>query len=426
MRSRAGRDDWGEYLRALEVLNVELLRPKDEVTCALSRRDRRPEAHRVSGAFLRELGDPQRAFPAIHVTGTSGKGSVCWLVAHGLRAAGLRVGLHVSPYLQVATEKIWIDGRYLDGRSFARIVDFVAPVARRYRTAECPATVHGMASAAVAFEAFRRARVDVAVVEACCGGRWDVTAHLDTRVAVVTSVGDDHRDVLGPTVRDVAWHKAGILRRRASAVSGVSGAAREVFRTEARRLGVALREIPTRGRNVGAVNRELAEAALAAWGAHLPDEAVVPPFPGRLETVAERPRVVLDIAHNAQKARGLVRSLPRFPGREVLVAGVLRGKHPTSLFRALAARFRRVVFTEPRVVGKPGYPAATLRATLAPLFDEARCEADAGRAVDVALRMARRDGSVVVTGSAYLVGALRGRWFPDRAVLAARTSRPGP
>ena len=87
-RSTAGLDAWREYLRALHTLNVDLLRGKSEVTCALSRRDRRPDAHRVAGVFFRELGDPQRAFPAIHVTGTSGKGSVCWAIAHLLRGAG--------------------------------------------------------------------------------------------------------------------------------------------------------------------------------------------------------------------------------------------------------------------------------------------------------------------------------------------------
>jgi dihydrofolate synthase/folylpolyglutamate synthase len=415
---------WRDYTSALDVLNGELLRSRDEVTCTLSRRARRPEAHRVAGRFFRELGDPQRAYPAIHVTGTSGKGSVCWAIAHLLRAAGLRVGLHVSPYLQTATEKIWIDGRYIDARSFRRLVTDIAPIARRYRTDDCPATIHGMASAAVAFEAFRRARVDVAVIEACCGGRFDVTAHLRTNVAVVTTVGDDHRDVLGPTVRDVAWHKAGILRRGAAAISGVSGPARETIRREARALGVTLQELPTRGRNVLAANLELARAAVLAFGAPVPDVVELPVFPGRFETVALRPRVVLDIAHNPQKARGLVRSLAPATGRAVLVAGVLRGKHPAALFRALARRFRSVVFTEPIVRGKPAYPAAALREAFGSLFDEAHARPVAEEALALALRRAGAQGTVLVTGSAYLVGALRGRWYPDLRVLVERTPWP--
>lgn len=425
MGERTVETPWRAYRRANAVLDGELLRRPDEVTCPVSRRERRAAAHQVAGELYAALGAPQRAWPAIHVTGTSGKGSVAWAIAHLLRAAGLRVGLHVSPYLQVATEKIWIDGSYVDGRAFARLVERVAPVVRRFDTPDCPASIHGLASAAVAFEAFRRARVDVGVIEASCGGRHDVTTHLDTRVAVVTSVGDDHRDVLGPTLRDVARHKAGILRRGAAAVSGVAGVGRAVLRAEARALGVELCEVRTRGCPVGTVNRALAEAAVRAFGVEPPAGTVVPPFPGRLEAIAREPRVVLDIAHNPQKARGLVRSLGAPVDAEVvLVLGALRGKNLAAMLRTLSRRCRRVVFTTPAVTGKSAVPAEELRATYGALFDEARARPEPGRALETGLRLAGRRGTVLVTGSAYLVGALRGRWFPDRAVLLARSSFP--
>ncbi|MBN1774125.1 MAG: hypothetical protein JXB32_22895 [Deltaproteobacteria bacterium] len=423
MGGRTVETPWRAYRRANAVLDGELLRRPDEVTCAKSRRERRVDAHRVAGELYAALGNPQRAWPAIHVAGTSGKGSVAWAVAHLLRAAGLRVGLHVSPYLQVATEKVWIDGRYIDGHGFARIVDRVAPFVRRLATPDCPASIHGIASAAVAFEAFRRAGVEVAVVEASCGGRYDVTAHLDTRVAVVTSVGDDHRDVLGPTLRDVARHKAGILRRGAAAVSGATGVGREVLRAEARALGVGLLEVPARGRPVGALNRALAEATVQAFGVEPPVGAVVPPFPGRLETIAEAPRVVLDIAHNPEKARGLVRSLGADEGA-VLVLGALRGKNLPAMLRTLAGRCRRVVFTTPAVTGKSPVPAEELRGRFGGWFEEARAVPEPCRALEAGLRLAGRRGTVLVTGSAYLVGALRGRWIPDRAVLLGRSSFP--
>ncbi|NMC71702.1 MAG: hypothetical protein GYA57_16770 [Myxococcales bacterium] len=423
MRGRTAETPWRAYRRANAVLDGELLRRPDEVTCPKSRRERRADAHRVAGELYAALGNPQLAWPAIHVAGTSGKGSVAWGIAHLLRAAGLRVGLHVSPYLQVATEKVWIDGRYIDGRSFARLVDRVAPVVRRLRAPDCPASIHGLASAAVAFEAFRRARVDVAVIEASCGGRYDVTAHLDTRVAVVTSVGDDHRDVLGPTLRDVAWHKAGVLRRGAAAVSGVTGVGRDVLRAEARALGVELLEVPPRGRPLGARNRALAEAAVRAFGVESPGAPVVPPFPGRLETVARAPRVVLDIAHNPEKARGLVQSLGG-GGDVVLVLGALRGKNLAAMLRTLAGRCRRVVFTTPAVTGKTPVPAGELRDRFGAYFTEARAVPEPRRALEAGLRLAGRRGTVLVTGSAYLVGALRGRWIPDHAVLLARSSFP--
>jgi dihydrofolate synthase/folylpolyglutamate synthase len=187
---------------------------------------------------------------------------------------------------------------------------------------------------------------------------------------------------------------------------------------------VELVEVPTRGRPIARANLELAEAAVRAWGSAVPRGAEFPGFPGRLETVSVRPHVLLDIAHNPQKARGLARSFGGSGKRVVLVAGVLRGKHPTAMFRALARRCRTAVFTEPLVAGKPALPAEELRATMGGLFERAFAESDASRALDRGLGLAGRQGTVLVTGSAYLVGALRGRWFPDRAVLVQRSSYP--
>ncbi len=423
-----------KYDEAIATIEGALLRRAAEVRCPLGRRERRADAHAVSGAFLREMGDPQRAYPSVHVAGTSGKGSVAWGIAHRLREAGLRVGLHMSPYLQVATEKVWIDGRHLDAAGFARIVRRIAPVAARYRTAECPATVHGMASAAVAFEAFRRARVDVAVVEACCGGRWDITNHLDTRVAVITSVGDDHADVLGPTVRDIAWHKAGVLRRGAAGITGASGMPLRIIRAQAESLGVDLRVVPTRGRDVRTSNPDHVDAAVEAFltsvGRAPPNSPPVhavqthPPLAGRIETVQRRPTVVLDVAHNPQKARALLRSLPVDWPAPVLVFGCIAGKTPAGLVRVLARRFRHVVLTEPRAFGKPAVPAPALLARFGRRFDLAWAEPDPHEATLRAMRMAGPRGTVVVTGSAFLVGAVRGLWYPDDRVLVERTSYP--
>lgn len=418
----------------MSILEGTLLRRLDDVRCRESRRERRAAGHRVAGEFYRDAGDPQRAYPAVHVTGTSGKGSVAWAVAHRLREEGYRVGLHVSPYLQVATEKIWIDGRYASAAELERLAQWVRPVAERYRTADCPATVHGMASAAIAFEAFRRAEVDVAVIEACCGGRWDITAHLDTRVAVITSVGDDHADVLGPTVADIARHKAGVLRRGAAAITGASGPPLDVVAAEAASLGVDLRIVPTRGRSVLASNRDLAEAVVAEYlaratppsgrrrGAGKTAAFALPP--GRFEIVARRPRVVLDVAHNPQKVRALVRSLDMPERDPVLVMGCIAGKSAAGIVGSLAPRFRRVVFTEPRAVGKNSVPAARLLERYGARFDQALAEPSAREAVAIGLRLAGPRGAMLVTGSAYLVGRVRGLWYPDDRVLAQRTSYP--
>ena len=116
-------------------------------------------------SFLAECGDPQRAFKAVHITGTSGKGSVAVMTARALHLAGYRVALHTSPFLQSPTEKNWIAGKLISPELFSDLVDWVWPMALPRKTPENPASIHGMASVAVALEAFRRARVDAMVFE---------------------------------------------------------------------------------------------------------------------------------------------------------------------------------------------------------------------------------------------------------------------
>jgi dihydrofolate synthase/folylpolyglutamate synthase len=410
--------------RARLVLERELLRDPDEVCCPLPRRERRVEAHRAAGRFYAELGDPQQAYPAIHVAGSSGKGSTAWTIAHLLRHAGLRVGLHLSPYLQVPTEKVWVDGRFVSAADWAAAVGVVAPVARRFRSADSPAPIHGMASAAVAFECFRRARVDAAVIEASCGGRYDVTSHLDTRVAVITTVSRDHLDVLGPRAADVPFHKAGVLRRGAAGVTGARGRALDGIRAEARRLGVRLIEIPGGRGPIGVAARATAEAAVRAFGVEPRAGAIVPPLAARLERMPGRARTILDAAHSPEKVRGLLRSLPAPDVPEVLLFGALRGKQAGPMLRLLSRRFRAVVFAEAPAAGKPAVPASVLAARYGAWFDRSAADASPLLALARARRLAGPDGTVVVAGSVYLAGALRGRWYPDAQVLLQRTFFP--
>ncbi|MDD5308345.1 MAG: hypothetical protein PHU25_13575, partial [Deltaproteobacteria bacterium] len=172
-----------QYLCAEKHLNEGLIRLDLSLLsvdgCLFDPAARMPVMER----FLTECGTPQRGIPAVHVAGTSGKGSVAAGVAGILAEAGLRTGLHVSPYVQAATEKVWIDGRFLASDAFADLVDWVAPLAASKLDPATPASIHGMASVALAFEAFRRARVEVMVIEVGCGGRYDLTSFIDTSVA---------------------------------------------------------------------------------------------------------------------------------------------------------------------------------------------------------------------------------------------------
>ncbi len=386
-------------------------------------------------AFLRDVGNPERGIPAVHVTGTSGKGSVCAAVAGILSKAGLRVGLHVSPYLQAAVEKTWVDGRYVSADAFADAVDAVLPIARRYLHPDTPASIHGMASVAVTLKLFRREKVEVIVMEAGCGGRFDLSSFVETIVAVVTNVGLDHLKTLGPDIEQIAWHKAGIARKGAPLVTGTSGVALDMVRKEAAEVGAPL-EVVERKSDAFSHNRLLAaEAARRAARIlcrPLSDDAVREglafiPMPGRSERMpTSSPTVILDGAHNPDKLQAAVEAAmgKSGPGKKVCVFGVLGAKVGPKLAAPLKGRFDRVVVTRPAVYGKPeSSPENTVR-MLGDLGCEVEIVPDPDEALTSAQERAGADGTVLATGSFYLVGSLRERFYPKKQVVLQRTSFP--
>jgi dihydrofolate synthase/folylpolyglutamate synthase len=380
-------------------------------------------------SFLGACGHPERSFRAVHVTGTSGKGSVAAILAEALRLAGHRVGLHVSPFLQSPAEKVWIDGRYVSAHELADLVDWIWPIALPRRRPETPASVHGMASVAVAFEAFRRAGVEVAVVEAGCGGRFDLTNVLDAAVTVITTVGLDHTASLGPGLAEIAWHKAGIMRRGVPAVTGATGEALDVIRREAEAVAAPLTVVEPGPGPFWQANAAVARAAAAALPAEarIPDEALDAAvssacLPGRREAVPEPGRrVVLDGAHNPDKMAALVATLE--PGC-VMVLGCLGSKDLSGITAAACRVSSRVVATAPTVYGKPAVRPAEVAAACRRAGLEAAVEADPDAALELAFDLAGPETEVVVTGSLYLVGQLRDRWYPTDEVVLQQTSWP--
>ncbi|HEY4632790.1 MAG TPA: Mur ligase family protein, partial [Candidatus Limnocylindrales bacterium] len=190
-------------------------------------------------AILRELGDPQLALRGALIGGTNGKGSVLALAGSALRAAGLRVAETPKPHLVSYRERAIVDGRPIDPTTFARLATEALSAAGRAERRYGPATEFEVLTA-LAFRWFAETAVDVALVEVGLGGRLDATHAWDGGVAVVTNVGLDHTDRLGPTIRDIAREKAAIIERGDIAVTGASGDALDIVRRRTRRLRVPL------------------------------------------------------------------------------------------------------------------------------------------------------------------------------------------
>jgi dihydrofolate synthase/folylpolyglutamate synthase len=395
--------------------------------------------------FLPRLGHPERRFEAIHVAGTSGKGSVAVMLAEILRAAGIRAGLHVSPYLQVCTEKLWIDGRHASPAELAELVAWIRPVCEASRGPHVP--LHGMASVAVFLEHFARGQVELGVVEAGVGGRSDLTNVLRTRVAVITALGLDHVRTLGGDLASIAWHKAGIIKPGCRAVV-LDGPAVPAAREEARRAAVPLRIVRPgdlgglRGVELAMPGRfqlENASLALAALEAlddprvteeHVRTGLARARLPGRLELIPASPcPVLLDGAHNPDKLGAMLGALEGLTYRRLhVVYGALGSRTPDAQIERLAALAHRLVVTEPAVYQKTARPADEIArvarrvARGAGEHAEVAVERRALVALDEALAHASEEDLVLVTGSLYLCGEVRERWYPAAEVVERRSS----
>jgi dihydrofolate synthase/folylpolyglutamate synthase len=309
---------------------------------------------RIEG-LLDVLGNPQRAYPAIHITGTNGKTSTARMIDGLLRAHGLRTGRYTSPHLDTVRERISIEGESIDEDRFVAIYQEVAPLAelldQRALDAGSERLTYFELTTAMAFAAFADAPVDVAVVEVGLGGAEDATNVLHAGVCVITPIGLDHTEWLGDTIADIATAKAGIVHSGATlvcaaqdeeAVEPILRRCAEVGATVAREGG----EFGIRGRGLavggqvidvqglggmyediflplhGAYQAQNAAVALAAvevfLGAgaarQLDQDTVRAGFagttsPGRLERVRTAPTILLDAAHNPHGMAATVAAL---------------------------------------------------------------------------------------------------------------------
>ncbi len=408
------------------------------------------------------LGNPQDRYPAVHVTGTSGKGSTATMIAEVLRQAGLRVGLYSKPHVQLPLERVVVDGRPAHPALFVALVEEYQAAARVLAERFDYIPTYTQSLVALALLAFARASVDVAVVEVGVGGRLDDTNVVHPLVAVITSVGYDHMNFLGPTLEHIAREKAGIIKEGAPVISGVTEPGPAAVIAEAARaagssLAVVGRDFAftakgidltggrlsyTDGRGalpslqvglLGAYQLTNAAVAVAAVRAverrlerTIPLEAYEQGLkhawlPGRLEIVQRAPLVLLDAAHNAQKAQALRGSLDALTGGmpRVLTLGILADKASEEMMSVLAPEARAIVVTRPPVIGsKQPEPLERLAVLARQWTERVLAEPDPLRAVELALGETPTDGVLCVTGSLYLIGAVRGRWFPDDELLA--------
>ena len=370
------------------------------------------------------LGMPQRRFASVHVVGSNGKSSTTRMIAAILERHGLRTGTYTSPHLRSFAERIEVGERPLDGAAFGAAVERVARAARLVnRTLDDGDEVTQFeALTAAAYSELARRGVEVAVIEAGLGGRYDATNVIPSRVQVLTGVGLEHTRWLGPTIADIADEKLAVVPDHGCLVTAEldpeaeSVAERVVSERHARRLRApAQAEVPLRAlgsfqRRNFAVARTAAEAFLGELDAAAvrlaADEVEVP---GRLQVVGTEPLTLYDGAHNPAGTEALKEALPEVTeGRSPLIAvvGVLDDKDAAGMLNNLLPVADRVIFT------RSPHPRSLSPATLLSLSEQidgsppAETVADAHAAVERARQLAGPAGAVLATGSIYLIAEL--------------------
>jgi dihydrofolate synthase/folylpolyglutamate synthase len=407
----------------------------------LKRRGVRPGLERIE-QFAAALGNPQHAVPCIHIAGTNGKGSVAAMLATVLRSAGWRTGLYTSPHLVRLGERIQVDGEAMTSAQLAEHVAALRPIVDRLDATPIGGPGYFEFMTGVAWRHFAAEHCDIAVIETGMGGRLDATNLVVPEVSVITSIGIDHAEFLGNTVEKIATEKAGIMKPgrpvvigllppAAEAVIRATAAARRSRFTSVRdTFGPALARFPATNlagehQRTNAATATLAAQALPARWRLAPTGIAAAlmnvTWPGRWQRLGVGGRnVILDAAHNEEGAAALDRSLHDLVASEgrrpVVVVGVLganRARPVLAVVARHAAEIHLVVPRQSRACSHeelasllpPDVSVPVHRSTVADLFPQQGCHAGAP------------GGTVVVTGSLYLVGEVLSRLEPARGPL---------
>lgn len=396
--------------------------------------------------LLAALGDPQADYPAVHVTGTNGKGSVSALVSALAGAWGMTVGVYASPHVERINERMAVGGEPIDDDDLVELLGHLRLVEAHLaadRTGDRPSWFELVTAAALRW--FADAAVDLAVVEVGKLGRYDATNVVNSEIAVVTNIGRDHTDGREGWEKEVMGEKAGIIHPGATAVLGpmdpemVAIAARESpremlvsgqhFELEESYPAVGGRMITVRtpraryedvyvslfGAHQGQ-NAALAVAAFEALVEQELDETVLGALgevqlPARFEVVSRQPLVVIDGAHNPDGLASAAETLAdefSVLGTATWVVGMMGDKDPNDMLGAIVdseARCDLMVCCAPD--WPRALPAADLAAAARSRGFEAEVADDVAEAVDRALALSTEEDAVVITGSLYTAGAAR-------------------
>ncbi|MCE5295879.1 MAG: bifunctional folylpolyglutamate synthase/dihydrofolate synthase [Euryarchaeota archaeon] len=399
--------------------------------------------------LMAALGNPERSFRSVHVAGTNGKGSVCAMLASIFQEAGLVTGLYTSPHLVDFEERIQVQGAMVPKVEVAALAEEIRQIVESPEFPKGRRLTFFEITTAIAFLHFKRKGVQMAVVEVGMGGRLDATNVIEPLCTVITRISLEHTQHLGDTVAKIAFEKAGIIKENVTVITAETDETAlrvidAVARDHAAPLLVAGREFDFKvtasgwdgimvrlGSIDGTVKVPLVgafQASNAAMACECALDVSVKSvrirekdissglskviWPGRIEVVSERPRIVFDVSHTPDGAKVVADELKMLhDGRWVLVLGVLDDKDIEGIAGTFGGMASKAIATSPKT--KRAYPAETVAKALREHCDDVTVVSDVGAAIDEAIESCMPGEAILVTGSLYMIGEAK-EWLEQR------------
>ena len=406
-------------------------------------------------ALCEAMGNPQKQLRVIHITGTNGKGSTATFVASILREAGYRTGLYLSPYVHDVRERIQINGRMIYKEDFTSLINEIKPIADEIGKTDLGEVTEFEVKTLIAYLYMARQQVDFAVLEVGMGGRFDATNIVEPFVAVITNVSLDHTERLGNTVEEIAFEKAGIIKTGTVVVTAAEDErAWRVILERCREQGAEVWRIlkshtrqqdspsadvqlryeskdkyfSLRGReahfqklkpgligsfqHVNASTAIAAILALAKYEIHITSKAISAGIanayiPGRLEILQDRPKLVIDGAHNPDAALTLAKSIQEdFRYEElILVVGMLSTHSAIGFLSYIAPMASTIIATQSQ--WSKALPAQEMADQARKFCENVEVIEHVPDAVKYALDIAGENDLILVTGSFYTIGEVK-------------------
>lgn len=381
--------------------------------------------------FLDLIGNPERGFKYVHISGTAGKGSVSSAVQACMVRAGIKAGLFTSPFVTSTIEKIYVGEKYIDPLVFADIVDSLKPaIDKSIISGRHGAPSYFELMLAIALLYFKKMRCEYVVLEVGLGGRYDATNIIkNPLITAITNIGLDHTNILGTRRSDIARDKSGIIKRGSRFfTTETDPKILKIFEDACNAVEAEYSIIGLNSSDYISQNTALAGAICVALDIIKKSEDILPmpQLPARFEIMEKKPIIIIDGAHNPSKIESTLFNLKKLRFKKLfLILAVSADKDWKTMVRIIAPITDSIYVTRFSVPGRQAVDPVLLMKEAQKYHKQKyriNLYSDPVQAFNEAKCKASKDDVVLVTGSFYLAGDIRSLYFSEDMIIRRRKS----